>query len=80
MVELDMVSNYLYRNKSISENIHNKQLPSHLQVIRKHNVDINRLLNRVRLNKKIEIKKTVFFLSLTISSLSIFGMLIMIAR
>ena len=43
-------------------------------------VDINILLNRVKTNKKNEMKRKIFFFSFTILTLSLFGTFILIIR
>ena len=67
-------------NKSISKNkVKNKTIP--VQYIdQKRIVDINKLLNRVRMDKKNENKKKVIFYSLTILALGLFSTLIMIIK
>ena len=60
-------------NKSISKNkVQKKTIP--VQYIdQKRIVDINKLLNRVRMDKKNENKKKVIFYSLTILALGLFS-------
>jgi len=64
-------------NKSISKNkVQKKTIP--VQYIdQKRIVDINRLLNRVRMDKKNEIRKKIIFYSSAILALSLFSTLIM---
>ena len=63
-------------NKSISKNkVQKKTIP--VQYIdQKRIVDINKLLNRVRMDKKNENKKKIIFYSLTILALGLFSTLI----
>ena len=63
-------------NKPISKNkIQKKTIP--VQYIdQKRIVDINKLLNRVRMDKKNENKKKIIFYSLTILALGLFSTLI----
>ena len=63
-------------NKSISKNkVQKKTIP--VQYIdQKRIVDINKLLNRVRMDKKNENKKQVIFYGLTILALGLFSTLI----
>ena len=67
-------------NKSISKNkIQKKTIP--VQYIdQKRIVDINKLLNRVRMDKKNEDKKKVIFYGLTILALGLFSTLITIIK
>ena len=46
----------------------------------KQNVDINMLLNRVKMNKKIEIKKKIIFTSLVILAISLSGFFLSIMK
>ena len=77
MVKLKMLKSYFHNNKSIAENENPiKNIPIKY-LNQKINVDINILLNRIRTNKKNEIKKKIIFYSLTILALSLFSTLIM---
>ena len=64
-------------NKSIIKNkVQKKTIP--VQYIdQKRIVDINRLLNRVRMDKKNETRKKIIFYSSAILALSLFSSLIM---
>tara|TARA_B100000780_G_C20664762_1_gene264616 strand:- start:67 stop:294 length:228 start_codon:yes stop_codon:yes gene_type:complete len=62
--------------KSINQNINKKTLFNTQHVYEKKVVDINILLNRVKLDKKNEIKKKIIFYSFTILGLSLLGILI----
>ena len=46
----------------------------------KQNVDINMLLNRVKMNKKIEIKRKIIFTSLVILAISLSGFFLSIMK
>ena len=67
-------------NKPIIKNkVQKKTIP--VQYIdQKRIVDINRLLNRVRMDKKNENKKKVIFYSLTILALGLFSTLITVIK
>ena len=67
-------------NKSISKNkVQKKTIP--VQYIdQKRIVDINKLLNRVRMDKKNENKKKIIFYSLIILALGIFSTLITVVK
>ena len=63
---------YFHNNKSISEN-NNQTKNIYIQNIdQKSNVDINKLLNRVKIERKNDIKKKIFFYSTITLMLSIF--------
>ena len=67
-------------NKSISKNkVQKKTIP--VQYIdQKRIVDINKLLNRVRMDKKNENKKKIIFYSLSILALGLFSTLITVIK
>jgi len=67
-------------NESISKNkVQKKTIP--VQYIdQKRIVDINKLLNRVRIDKKNENKKKIIFYSLTMLALGLFSTLITIIK
>ena len=67
-------------NKSIIKNkVQKKTIP--VQYIdQKRIVDINRLLNRVRMDKKIETRKKIIFYSSAVLALSLFSTLIMTVK
>ena len=67
---------YFHNNKSIDQNINTKKLSKVQHIGEKQIVDINKLLNRVKINKKNEIKQKIIFYSLSILGLSLFGTLI----
>ena len=67
---------YFHNGKSIDQNTNTKRLSEAQHVGEKHVVDINRLLNRVKINQKNEIKQKIIFYSLSILGLSLLGTLI----
>jgi hypothetical protein len=67
---------YFHNRKSIDQNINTKRLSEVQQVSEKQVVDINKLLNRVKIDKKNETKRKIIFYSFTILGLSLFGTLI----
>ena len=72
---------YYYHNfKSTNENIEKKNFPITKTAVQKRTVDINMLLNRVKLEKKTEIKQKIIYYSLTISLLFLMGVFITIVR
>ena len=67
---------YFHNNKSIDQNINTKKL-SKVQIIsEKQVVDINKLLNRIKIDHKNETKRKIIFYSLSILGLSLLGTLI----
>ena len=71
-----MQKTYFHDRKHTSEKkVNKKNIP--LQYIdQKRIVDINKLLNRVRIDKKNETKRQIIFYSLTIITLLLFSILI----
>ena len=75
-----MVKYYNHNFKSIDESIEKKNFPIIKTAVQKRTVNINMLLNRVKLEKKTEIKKKIIYYSLTISLLFLMGVFLTIAR
>ena len=71
---------YFHNDKSIDQNINTKRLSEAQHVSEKQVVDINKLLNRVKIDKKNEIKRKIIFYSLTILGLSLLGTLITVLK
>ena len=71
-----MQKTYFHDNKHISEKkVQKKTIP--LQYIdQKRIVDINKLLNRVKIDQKNETKRKIIFYSSTVLGLSLLGTLI----
>ena len=67
---------YFHNKKPIDQNTNKKRLSETQQISEKQVVDINKLLNRVKTDKKNEIKRKIIFYSLSILGLSLFGSLI----
>ena len=65
-----MQKNYFHDNKHVSEKNDQKKVITVEQIKQKRRVDINKLLNRVRIEKKNENKKRIIFYSLIILSIS----------
>ena len=53
---------YFHNDKSIDQNLNTKRLSGVQPLEKKQVVDINKLLNRVKIDKKNEIKKKSFFI------------------
>ena len=62
---------YFHNKKSIDQNINTKRLSEVNHIGEKQVVDINKLLNRVKINQRKEAIKKITFYSLTIFSLSL---------
>ena len=71
---------YFHNGKSIDQNINKKRLSEDHHVPKKQVVDINKLLNRVKIDQKNEIKQKIFFYSFTILGLSLLGTLIVLSK
>ena len=67
-------------NKSKSENKSQKNNIPVQYIDQKRIVDINKLLNRVKIDQKNERKRKIIFYSLTILALGLFSTLIMIIK
>ena len=67
---------YFHNGKSIDQNINTKRLSEVQQVSEKQVVDINKLLNRVKIDQKNETKRKIIFYSVIILGLSLLGTLI----
>ena len=67
---------YFHNGKSIDQNINTKRLSEAQHVSEKQVVDINKLLNRVKIDQKNETKRKIIFYSLVILGLSLLGTLI----
>tara|TARA_B100000787_G_scaffold33375_1_gene22923 strand:- start:1125 stop:1352 length:228 start_codon:yes stop_codon:yes gene_type:complete len=75
-----MQKNYLHNGKSVNTNKDKKKPYQFLSEQKKSVVDINILLNRVKIEEKNKIKKKIIFFSLITSGLSLFGALIVIIK
>ena len=71
---------YLHNGKSIDQNINIKRLSKAQPIGKKQVVDINKLLNRVKIDQKNETKKKIIFYSFTILGLSLLGTLITLLK
>ena len=67
---------YFHNNKSIDQNLNTKRLSGAQQIGEKQVVDINKLLNRVKIDQKNETKRKIIFYSSTVLGLSLLGTLI----
>ena len=67
---------YFHNKKSIDQNINTKRLLGVQQIGERQAVDINKLLNRVKIEKKNEIKRKIIFYSFTLLALLLLGTLL----
>ena len=68
---------YFHNEKSIDQNINTKRLSEAQHVNERQVVDINKLLNRVKIDQKNETKRKIIFYSLSTLALGLFSTLIM---
>jgi hypothetical protein len=75
-----MKKTYFHDREHVSEKkVQKKTIPSQ-HINQKRIVDINKLLNRVRMNKKDETKRKIIFNILAIFGLSLFGLFLAIVN
>ena len=67
---------YFYNEKSIDQNINKKKLSEAQHKAERQVVDINNLLNRVKIDQKNEKKKRIIFYSFVVLGLFLLGTLI----
>ena len=67
---------YFHNEKSIDQNINTKRLSEAQHLGERQVVDINKLLNRVKIDQKNETKRKIIFYSFVILGLSLLGTLI----
>jgi len=75
-----MRKNIFHDSRHISEKDDQKKTTTAEQIKQKRRVDINKLLNRVRIDKKNENKKKIIFYSSVILSLGLFSTLLTIIK
>ena len=68
---------YFHNERSIDQNTNTKRLSEERHIGDRQVVDINKLLNRVKIDQKNETKRKIIFYSSTTVALSLFGTLIM---
>ena len=71
---------YFHNGKSTYQNTNIKRFPEAQSIGEKEVVDINKLLNRVKINQKNETKRKIIFYSSTVLGLSLLGTLITFLR
>ena len=67
---------YFHNEKSIDQNINTKKLSEAQYISERQVVDINKLLNRVKIDQQNETKRKIIFYSFVILGLSLLGTLI----
>ena len=75
-----MLKTYFHKSKHNSENKSQKKTIPTQYIDQKRIVDINKLLNAVRIEKKNETKKKIIFYSSVILALGLFSTLITIIK
>ena len=68
-----MQKSYFHNSKLANENKGRKKLPQSLNIDIKSVVDINILLNKVKIEEKNQIKRKIIFFSLVTTILILFG-------
>ena len=71
---------YFHNEKSIDQNTNTKRLSEAQHIGERQVVDINKLLNRVKIDQKNETKRKIIFYSLTTLVLGLFSTFIMIVK
>ena len=71
---------YFHNEKSIDQNINTKRLSEAQHIGERQVVDINKLLNRVKIDQKNEVKRKIIFYSFIILGLSLLGTLITLLK
>ena len=69
-----------YNQRSITENSETKKVSTVSYVSKKNKVDINKLLNRVKIEKKNQNKKQILSLSLGILLITLMGIFISVIK
>tara|TARA_B100000787_G_scaffold126747_1_gene95875 strand:+ start:441 stop:668 length:228 start_codon:yes stop_codon:yes gene_type:complete len=75
-----MQKNYFHNNKLNNENNGKRKLHQSLNINTKSVVDINILLNKVKIEEKNQLKKKIIFFSLVTTLLILFGIFISIIK
>ena len=71
---------YFHNKKSIDQNINTKRLSEAKHIGERQVVDINKLLNRVKIDQKNETKRKIIFYTFVILGLSLLGTLITLLK
>ena len=76
MIKLGVFKNIYYNTKSEERDLELKAPVQIKYLAPKQNVNINELLNRVKIEKKNQIKNKLFFLSIAALPISLIGILL----
>ena len=76
MIKLGVFKNIYYNTKSAERDLELKAPVQIRYLAHKQNVDINELLNRVKIEEKNKIKNKLFFLSIAALPISLIGILL----
>ena len=76
MINLDVFKNIYYNTKSAEKDLELKAPVQIRYLDHKQNVDINELLNRVKIEEKNKIKNKLFFLGLAVLPICLIGFLL----
>tara|TARA_B110000495_G_scaffold167044_1_gene153381 strand:+ start:242 stop:484 length:243 start_codon:yes stop_codon:yes gene_type:complete len=76
MINLDVFKNIYYNTKSAEKDLELKAPVQIRYLDHKQNVDINELLNRVKIEEKNKIKNKLFFLIVAALPISFIGILL----
>ena len=71
---------YFHNDRSIAQNTNTKRLSEAQHVSVKQVVDINKLLNRVKIDQRNETKRKIIFYSSTVLGLSLLGTFITLLK
>ena len=71
---------YFHNEKSIDQNINTKRLSEAQHIGERQVVDINKLLNRVKIDQKNETKRKIIFYSTVILALALFATFITLIK
>ena len=71
---------FFYKKESTNQNINRKRLFDGQHTSKKQVVDINKLLNRVKIDKKNETKRKIIFYSTVILALALFATFITLIK
>ena len=75
-----MSKSYFHNQKPIYENKNQTKITPVFNVVTKRAVDINILLNRVKIEKKNETKRKIIFISTIVLTLSLIGTFISLIK
>jgi len=75
-----MPKSYFHNQKPIYENKNQTKITQVFNVVTKRAVDINILLNRVKIEKKNAIKRKIIFISTIVLTLSLIGTFISLIK